>query len=466
MSIDRRSFLKIAGAHTGLLVGASMRGVDPRVRLPQARAQTAPHTDVAVIGAGAFGGWTALYLREMGLRVTLIDQYGPGNSRATSGDETRGIRTGYGERIQWTRLAHEAIGRWRTFDETWGTELRMRLFFPCGDLIVRSEWDNFLASTKRSQDAVGVGNEVLSIEEVNYRWPQIRTDGYTVALLEHDAGVGRARRSCECVAEVFRRLGGNVVIARALPGKRYSDRLDSIELSPGGPLVAQAYVFALGPWFPKVFPDLMTRRLRTSMGHVYYFGTPPGDHRFTWPNMPTYNFPGVTGFPALGPDNRGFRVRTGGRGSDDPDTAVRWIPENYHEAPRRVLTERFPDMATAPLLETRACYYEFTANRNFLIDRHPDYENVWLVGGGNAEGFKMGPVLGQHAAEIIVSANGDAELAESFRLGDAEYSEEGGRRGGRGGRGGGRGGRGGGDGQRGGGGQRGERGGRGGGPIL
>src|SRR5207245_309796 len=40
-------------------------------------------THIAVIGAGAFGGWTALYLLRRGARVTLIDSWGPGNSRAS-----------------------------------------------------------------------------------------------------------------------------------------------------------------------------------------------------------------------------------------------------------------------------------------------------------------------------------------------------------------------------------------------
>src|SRR5882672_8677997 len=53
-----------------------------------------PH--VAVIGAGAFGGWTALYLLRGGARVTLLDAWGPGNSRASSGGETRVMRGAYG----------------------------------------------------------------------------------------------------------------------------------------------------------------------------------------------------------------------------------------------------------------------------------------------------------------------------------------------------------------------------------
>ena len=49
--------------------------------------------DVAVIGAGVFGAWTAYQLRRAGLRVALLDAYGPGHSRASSGDESRITRS-------------------------------------------------------------------------------------------------------------------------------------------------------------------------------------------------------------------------------------------------------------------------------------------------------------------------------------------------------------------------------------
>jgi sarcosine oxidase len=149
-------------------------------------------------------------------------------------------------------------------------------------------------------------------------------------------------------------------------------------------LTADAFVFACGPWLGKTFPDLLRNRLRTPLGYVYYFGTPLSDMRFTYPNLPSYNFPGITGWPALLPDNRGFRVRTGGGPHSDPDTSQRWIdPRNFDRA-RAFLIDRFALLADAPLLETRACHYELTVNRNFIIDRHPLARNVWIVGGGSA----------------------------------------------------------------------------------
>src|SRR6185436_3157964 len=90
-SLDRRDFLKVAGVGTGAVLAgcASAPGF-----LRAGRASS----NIVVVGAGAFGGWTALNLQRMGARVTLVDMFGPGNSRATSGDETRGVRSSYGDR--------------------------------------------------------------------------------------------------------------------------------------------------------------------------------------------------------------------------------------------------------------------------------------------------------------------------------------------------------------------------------
>ncbi|NIQ57714.1 MAG: FAD-dependent oxidoreductase, partial [Gammaproteobacteria bacterium] len=181
-----------------------------------------------------------------------------------------------------------------------------RLFTNTGDLILRADWEPFLTETRAMWEKVGVHHEVLGLDEVRYRWPQIAADGVTVALHEPGAGVARARVACLTVAEAFRRKGGEIVIARAEPGERSGGRLGDLALSSGGRLAARTFVFACGPWLPKVLPDAMADRIRTPLGHVYYYATPPGDDRFTHPNLPSYNVPGVTGWPCLGFDNRGF----------------------------------------------------------------------------------------------------------------------------------------------------------------
>jgi len=135
---------------------------------------------------------------------------------------------------------------------------------------------------------------------------------------------------------------------------------------------------------------------------------------------------------------------------------------NANTRQREFITHRFPDLKNAPVLETRCCHYEQTSSRNFIIDLLPGSSNVWIAGGGNAEAFKSGPVIGEYVAHRVVGIRGDEEIAKGFVIPKDEYAANdptgrgaGGGRGaadstGRGGRGGadttGRGGRGGGGG--------------------
>ena len=410
MSVNRRRFFKtIAAAHAGAALSSTVA------------AQTSRSADVIVVGAGAFGGWTAYYLRQLGARVRLVDAYGPGNSRATSGDETRGVRSSYGDRGPraelWTTWANRAIDRWTAFDGEWGRQMKMRLFFNTGDFIFREAPETFTQRTQEIWKKLRIPFEVATVEDVARDYPQFDLTKIGLALYDPRAGVVRARRACEVVAEAFRQSGGEVLMGLAALGDRNGERLQNIRTAgPAATLTAATFVLALGPWFPKAFPALMATRIRTPLGHVHYFGTPPGDDRFTFPNIPSWNFPGVTGWAALPPDNRGFRVRLRGSAPTDPDTSDRAFDRSFDVPARTFLAERFPQLSKAPLLETRACHYDMSASGNFIIDRFPGFSNVWVAGGGTAEGFKFGPVVGEYIAKRVLGLENDPRLAGAFSL--------------------------------------------------
>ena len=424
-AVGRRRFLQAMGAGTGAALAAGGRQPPARAAARRTHAvQARPSPDVVVVGAGTFGMWTALYLQRLGARVTVVDAYGAGNSRQTSGGETRGVRTSYGDRphgAQWAGWARRATERWTAWDEEGRDRLLPRLFFRTGDLILRESANRYFTETRRHWDALGTPYEVLGPDEVAHRWPWIRYDNLGVALYEPGAGVVRARRAIESVARVFEDEGGTIRIERAAFGARSGRSLATLQLASSETLPAQTVVLACGPWFPKVLPELMGRRIRIAMGHVFYFAVPPGDTRFSYPHMPSYGVPGCTGWPALPPDHRGFRVRTGGRAPEDPDQSDRWIAPEHHDRPREILRRHFPDLAGAPINETRACHYEISVDRNFIIDTHPDLDNVWLAGGGSAEAFKFGPVLGDYIAHRVLGNDREPDLADGFRLKEAEF---------------------------------------------
>ena len=431
MRIDRRRFLTTTAAAslalgTGLASGATRVIARPRSRVSVVQDGSSP--DALVVGAGTFGLWTALHLQRLGARVTVVDAYGAGNSRQTSGGETRGVRTSYGDRPHgrlWTQWATKAIQKWTEWDEMGRERLLPRVFFNTGDLILRARSEPYIQDTRGHWDALGSPYEVLTADEVAYRWPWIRFDDLEVALYEPAAGVVRARRAIESVARVFEEEGGTIALGRVSLGDRSGATLANVTVDGGGTLAACTIIFACGPWFPKMFPELMQNRIRIPIGYVFYFGVPPGDTRFSYPQMPSYGVPGCTGWPALPPDHRGFRVRTGGRAPEDPDTSDRWVPPEAHERPRQILEQHFPDLAGAPLNETRACHYESSVDANFIVDHHPDFDNVWLLGGGSAEAFKFGPVLGEYIARRVLQVEDDPDLAEGFRLKDEEFGARG-----------------------------------------
>ena len=454
--LDRRGFLRIAGVGTGaILTGCATAPGISRSGLASA--------NVVVIGAGAFGGWTALNLQRMGARVTLVDMYGPGNSRSTSGDETRGVRSSYGDRPHgelWMQWAAQAIGRWKAWDAEFSKPQKMRIFFTTGDLIMRQDWEPFLTQTRAWWTKNGIPHETLPVEEVQKRWPQIAVHDIKAVLYEPNAGVVRARRATESVAEVFRHEGGQIVIGRVVPPEPGSFDGHTVRLVNGDAISGDAFVFAVGPWLGKTFP-LMQNRMRTPLGTVVYFGTPAGDQRFTYPNLPSWNFPGTTGWAGLPVDNRGFRVRGGGGGGGaprniaaganaaasgaagapanpaaagtttpppsqsgltDPDLSVRWVEPERLTRTVQFTTERFPALKDAPIVQTWACHYESSSSRNFIVDRHPNLRNVWIAGAGNAEGFKMGPVMGEYVARRVLGDDGDPAILKAFRIPETEFA--------------------------------------------
>ena len=430
--MDRRTFLRRSGLGAGSLAVAGGVGglLTPR---PASGAEGAPgvirrgrQQHVVVIGAGAFGVWTAYHLQQMGATVSLVDLYGPGNSRSTSGDETRGIRTAYGDRIMWTDWASQSIQRWKAFDEEFSPGMGDPIYYDTGDLILRAEMDDFLQQTRATWEKLGIAHEVLDVDEVARRWPQFGLEGIGVGLYEPVAGVARARAAVRRVAQIVQNRGASLQLGRAELGDQAGGRISEIVLGDQGERVGgDLFVFALGPWFPKQFPEFMGPRMRIPMGVVFYYGTPPGDQRFSHPNIPSWNFPGVTGWADLPRDQRGFRVRSGGKPGDDPDTSVRWVAEEFHARSRTILSERFPDMADAPILETRACHYESTVTRDWIIDRHPGLDNVWIAGGGNAEGFKFGPMLGELIAGRVIGSDRFPDLGEQFRIRDEDLGPPG-----------------------------------------
>lgn len=351
--------------------------------------------DVAVIGAGVFGAWSAYQLRLTGASVLLLDAYGPGNSRASSGGESRIIRLGYGPDEIYSRSSQRSFTLWQQLFEK--TE---PLFHKTGVLWLAHEHDAYCETTLTTLQRLNANFERLDQDELIRRFPQLEFGPTKWAILEPDSGVLMARRAVQAVVAQAKANGVEYVAKAIAPPAQ--ERLDSIRTVSGEVIEAGQFVFACGPWLPKLFPELLKDLIYVTRQEVIFLGVPPGDDSFNRGSMPAWiDFNDlVYGLPNV--DGRGFKIAIDAHGAEfDPERGERVVSVDGLKAVREYVAKRVPRLASAPVMETRVCQYENTSNGDFLVDRHPAFENVWIVGGGSGHGFKHGPVVGEYVARMI-----------------------------------------------------------------
>jgi sarcosine oxidase len=371
--------------------------------------------DVAVIGAGAFGAWTAYHLAKSGASVALLDAYGPANSRASSGGESRIIRMGYGADEMYTRWSLRALPRWK---EIFAQAGRPELFQPTGVLWIAHDKYPYAMDTLTALQNHKIPHERLSLLGLRKHYPQIAFDDNAWGILETESGVLLARRAVQTVVEEAQKLGVQYRAAAALAPFGSGGRVTSLMTTHGENISAGAFVYACGPWLAKLFPELLGPRIFVSRQEIIFFGIPQGEILFQKPVLPTWLYlkDEFYGMPDL--ENRGLKVADDHHGAPvDPDTQSRVASVAAVESAREFVARRFPALKNAPVVETRVCQYENTSNGDFLIDQHPDFTNVWLAGGGSGHGFKHGPSVGEYvAARVVGSTATENKIEPRFSL--------------------------------------------------
>lgn len=377
------------------------------------RAKAAPSSQAShtvVIGGGVFGVWTAWKLLQSGQRVTLIEQHSPAHARASSGGESRVTRFGYGDDDLYAEWAFRSLVDWKQLSDQSG----LPVFHQMGVLWLHQEGDRLVSASVDSLTRLGIPFELMTPKQLRARYPVASARDGEAGFLEPMGGGLMARRAVQTLAA--RAIeGGMTLIQGKVDPIRAAQGDDGalkrvVVATPSGEQIVKAnqFVVACGPWLDNVCPDAMEGRLFVTRQEVFYFAA---DRAITgalpvWADLPFYGFPDLEG--------RGFKVANDTHGPlVNPDTQSRQVTAAEEERVRAFLASRFPAIADAPVTETRVCQYENSSNGDFVIDRHPGLENVLVVGGGSGHGFKHGPAVGSHVADLVL---GRGEVISRFSL--------------------------------------------------
>ena len=364
-------------------------------------------SDVVVVGAGAFGAWTAWHLHRAGHTVALVDAFGAGHSRASSGGESRIIRMGYGDRTLYSRWALESLPQWKDLLSDAG---RPDLFRETGVLWLGHDDDPHVDVTARTLDRLRVVTESLGPADLRSRFPALDFTGITRGILEPGSEscwpVARSRwwRNRRPAAASTSVGGGRATLARLAQRSPESERRHT---PVGRVLRLRLRSLAAEAVSPTCSLRCCARHARRSSSS----GLPPGIAASRRRPLPAWiDFrAGAYGLPDI--EGRGAKVGLTALGPIfDPDRGDRTPSATGLETARRFAALRLPGLRDAPVLEARVCQYTNTPSGDLLLDRHPDHDNVWLAGGGSGHGFKLGPAVGAYMASRVTGPAAAEEL--------------------------------------------------------
>jgi sarcosine oxidase len=352
-----------------------------------------------IVGAGTFGASLAWWLTRAGESVTLVDQFEPGDRRATSGGETRLLRFSHGADADYTAMARRARTLWREVAAESGEDL----LHECGVAWFAHREDGWETASQRTMAAQGIPTERLDVAAAARLFPSFRGDDLTFVLLEPEAGVLRAQKAVRALVRQAVGGGAQLVRSRARPAG------DTVVLEHGARLEADAVVWACGGWLSQLFGELVS--LKVTRQELLFVD---GGRAWAAPAVPAWVDYDRAMYGTADIDDLGVKAALDIEGPPlDPDAPLVDTPTTVGIV-RGYLGERFPALARARLNEARACRYELSPDSHFIAARHPEHERVWIVGGGSGHGFKHGPPMAERLAATLT---GVAPLPARFALG-------------------------------------------------
>ena len=346
---------------------------------------------IIVVGGGIVGVMTALTLQRRGEKVTLIDRWEPGHSRASSTDYNRVIRAISGRDEFYTRWAREARQRWLELQ----AETGQNLMYECGALILATaghcDWED---ATSETFDKVGVPYYRYSTDDVRARFPQFKVDEISYALFEPEAGLLMAHRCVITALALFKKLGGIVKRGRVTTDINERPMLD------GQHLMADLIIVSTGPWMAEMFPRTI-KPISTIVGvNVLYTSTPDGSEQFDMSHMPCWIDHGQGSFGIPSSEGSGVKAAVVIPDKIDLDNDERLIKKEMLGRTRSYIRHRLPGLEGERIVDSKFNQIILTPDTHFVLDFHPEHENVLFAGGCSGHLFKHAPVFAEYAAGV------------------------------------------------------------------
>ena len=368
--------------------------------------------DVVVAGLGAMGSAAVYHLAKRGTRVAGFDRFHPPHARGSSHGYARVIREAYASGPAYVDLIRRAYALWEMLEDESGTEL-VRTY---GHLSMRPPGGDERHGVLESARAYNIPVERISAEEVRGRYPMFRVEDGWEGIFEPRAGAVLPEACIGAHLRLAESAGAELkfncpVLDWSPDGGAVRVKLQSGEISAG------RLVVCAGAWVSRLVADLALP-VEIERMTMFFFLPLRNPGMFAPGRCPNNSWVCENGVSFYcQPDfGAGFKAAMHrGRVGADPETlAPHTSPDD--EAQIRPLVERFIPDAAGPVTESHVCMYTNLPDSRWLVDRHPEFEQVIIASPCSGHGFKFSSAIGEIVADMCM---GEANAADPGMFGIA-----------------------------------------------
>lgn len=355
--------------------------------------------DCIVLGLGGFGSAALRQLAQRGVRVLGIEQFGPAHDRGSSHGETRVIRRAYYEHPDYVPIVSRAYELWRELEQ----EAGQRLYTRTGLLMAGHRESEAVAGTKSVISQYKLDIHELPLADAQRDFPTFQFRDDDGVLFEADAGYLFVE---ECVrAQLDRAAADGAQLRFNEPAVSIDVNGTTVRVRTShGEYTGAKLIVAGGAWSGRLLADLrlpLTVLRKVLMWYPLADGSAERHQR-----APVFLFQddeGVFyGFPSLDGHTLKMAEHSAGRPIDDPDRLDRSLQSHDAAPVDTFITRRLRDIERPPVRHG-VCMYTMTPDQHFIVDRHPQHENIVIAAGFSGHGFKFTPAIGEVLADLALT---------------------------------------------------------------
>jgi sarcosine oxidase len=375
-----------------------------------------PQSDVIVLGLGGMGAAVAYHLALRGKSVIGIDRYQPGHRYGSSHGKTRIIRESYFEAPEYVPLVRRAYQLWRELEN----DSKESLLSIHGLLTIGSQESELVTGVLKSSEMYGIACESLDRGEIMQRVPGAVPDEDMIGVYEPTGGLLDPEKCIDVHLDLARKHGATIRDGERVTRWQGTDA--GVEVTTDQDTYrAEQLIVTAGPWTGKILSDL---QLPLECWRVFFAHYDSVKRDYYTPDafpITLWDTPGGSYYCVPYLPGQGIKVGRHDSGEVvDPETMKRTV--DVAELRQQTETiEKYMPGSTGRVLEAETCIYTVTPDHHFIVDRHPELENVMFACGFSGHGYKFASVIGEVMADL--AQDGRTEHPIGFLAADRFVAE-------------------------------------------